>query len=149
MTPSGMRAGRVRLIFRLPPSLTKDTTPLAFIHWYTPIRDPTNTTSMIRIKASTTVGVLRSSIIPITDIERTCHLIPEFPKNIPTTWTSAKVLDQAQYFYINPYLRHRDFYILRYRLFLQARQEKQRLEAENQLRGETGRKRARGSRRKG
>ena len=101
--------------------LTQYTTPLAFVHWYTPIRDPTNQIGMVRVQASTNTGVLSSGIIPITEIERTCHLIPDFGKAIPRSWSSSNVLDIGKYFYINPYLRHRDFYILRYHIYLQEK----------------------------
>jgi hypothetical protein len=110
--------------------------PLAFIHWYTPLRDPTNDIGMIRIKASTNTGRLTSSIIPVSDIERTCHLMPEFGRVTPNTWTPSTVLDLAPYFHINPYLRHRDFYIFRYRIYCQEKRERDRAE-------EVARKRAR------
>jgi hypothetical protein len=80
---------------------------------------------MVSVKRSTNTGRLSSSVIPITDIERTCHLVPDFGKAIPENWTSSNVLDIAKAFYINPYLRHRDFYILRYCMYLQEKRERE------------------------
>ena len=48
------------------------------------------------------------------EIVRSCHLIPVFGRSVDSTWTSDRVLDQAKLFYLNPYLRHHDFYLFRY-----------------------------------
>jgi hypothetical protein len=57
---------------------------------------------------------IRASIIPVVDIQRSCHLIPQFGQRCNIDWNSAEILDQAKKFYLNPYLRHRDFFHLRY-----------------------------------
>jgi hypothetical protein len=83
---------------------------------------------MVRVQVLTNTGVLSSGIILITEIECTCHLIPDFGKAIPRGWLSLNVLDVGKYFYINPYLHHCDFYILQYCIYLQEKREKEKLE---------------------
>lgn len=60
----------------------------------------------------------RASVIPVTWIVRSCHLSPNFGRQIPEAWSSSSVLDDARTFFLNPYLRHHDFYLLRYLLDL-------------------------------
>jgi hypothetical protein len=60
----------------------------------------------------------RASVISVTQIARSCHLSPNFGRQIPETWSSGSVLDDARTFFLNPYLRHHDFYLLRYLLDL-------------------------------
>ena len=60
----------------------------------------------------------RASIIPLIDIVQTCHFIPVFGRASAQClgWTAETVFHEATSFYLNPYLCHRDFYFLRYRL---------------------------------
>ena len=60
----------------------------------------------------------RASVIPVTWIVRSCHLSPNFGRQISEAWSSSSVLDDARTFFLNPYLRHHDFYLLRYLLDL-------------------------------
>lgn len=72
-----------------------------------------------------------ASVIPFSDILRTCHLIPQFGHSSASDlgWTAATVHEEATTFYLNPYLRHFDFYLMRfkfeifYKLFKERQQE--------------------------
>lgn len=112
----GLCVARVRAIFRLPldygPHLTKH--PLAYVEWFTPFREPEPDTGMFKISHSTRNHRRRTSIIPITQIERSVHLLPIWGKRADPSWTSANVLDRCHRFYVNPYLRHQDFVLFRY-----------------------------------
>jgi hypothetical protein len=57
-----------------------------------------------------------ASIIPISSILQTCHLIPCFGRASVYNlgWTSEAIYNDSPTFYLNLYLRHRDFYLLRY-----------------------------------
>jgi len=59
-------------------------------------------------------GYANASIIPITHIVRSCHLIPAFGDRIDYSWTQDNVLKKSLDFFLNPYLRHLDFFLLRY-----------------------------------
>ena len=111
---AGILVARVRVIFRLPEGYGSYPHPLAYVNWYKPLKKPAPNIRMHEISLSTRTHRQNSSIIPVTDILRSCHLIPVFGKAIDPTWTSESVLDQCKTFYLNPYLRHHDFYLFRY-----------------------------------
>ena len=115
--PLGLRAAQVRVIFRLREYFNYPH-PLAYVHWYTPFRHPDPDTGFFTVTNSTRAHVQSASVIPISDIAHTCHLIPVFGNSSARElgWTAGLVLQQAQSFYLNPYLRHYDFYYLRYRV---------------------------------
>ncbi|KAJ7797991.1 hypothetical protein B0H14DRAFT_3114235 [Mycena olivaceomarginata] len=107
----GISVARVRLIFRLPESYGSYPHPLAYVDWYKPLKDPVPNIRMHEVSLSSRNHRQNSSIIPITDIICSCHLIPVFGKSTHPTWTSDRILDQCKSFYLNPYLRHHDFYL--------------------------------------
>ncbi|KAJ6527883.1 hypothetical protein DFH09DRAFT_935537 [Mycena vulgaris] len=114
-TPTdGLRVARVRVIFRLPEQHGTFPDPLAYIDWYTSLGQPIADIRMHQVTPSSRNHQRNSEVIPITDIVRSCHLIPVFGRSVDPTWTSDRVLDQAKSFYLNPYLRHHDFYLFRY-----------------------------------
>jgi hypothetical protein len=116
----GLRVAQVRLIFDLPAEFSQYDHPLAYVHWYTPLRHTPNDldTNMFTISRSSHNHRQRASIIPVTKIIRSCHLAPKFGRKMPNTWSSSTVLDDATTFFLNPYLRHHDFFLLRYLLDL-------------------------------
>ncbi len=75
-------------------------------------RDPD--TGMFKISKSTRNHRRRASIIPITQIIRSCHLLPVWGKRVDRTWNTRNVLDKCPRFHLNPYLRDHDFVLLRY-----------------------------------
>ncbi|KAJ7058581.1 hypothetical protein C8F01DRAFT_1027294 [Mycena amicta] len=126
----GVRVARVRVIFRVPDTYAVVDDPLAYIEWYTPLTRINTDLGMYEISPSTRNHRLHSQVVRVTDILRSCHLIPVFgAKEIGSTLVSEHVLDQCSKFYLNPYLRHHDFYLLRYLpdlLALRKREELQR-----------------------
>ncbi|KAI0738856.1 hypothetical protein C8Q80DRAFT_1222176 [Daedaleopsis nitida] len=103
---SGLTVARVRAIFRLPDFKH----PLAYVEWFTPFRRPEPDTGMFKVSHSHyRGGRRRASIIPLTQIVRSCHLLPIWGKHVDPAWTSKNVLDKCTRFFVNPYLRHHDF----------------------------------------
>lgn len=121
----GLRIAQVRLIFNLPEEVGSIPHPLAYIHWYTPLQTFNEDLMMFQISRSTRNHRQRAAVIPVTQIVRTCHLIPNFGRSASTTWESHTALDEATNFYLNPYLRHHDFYLLHH-LLEQYRSEESR-----------------------
>ena len=110
----GLTVGRVRAIFLLPGVFGDHPEPLAYIEWFTPLSTMDPDLGMYIIGASSKNHRRRTSIIPISKIERSCHLIPRFGKgSIDPTWHSTNILDQNVKFYVNCYLRHLDFIFYR------------------------------------
>jgi hypothetical protein len=120
----------VRLIFQLPAILGSYPHPLAYAEWYKPLDAFDLNLRMYetsldrRRRAQAGRWPVRVSIIPVTKILRTCHLVPQFGRRCHIDWNSAQILNQAKKFYLNPYLRHRDSFLLRYltRLHEKARE---------------------------
>lgn len=93
---SALRVGQIRAIFQLPayqgiPSKL----PLAYIEWFTPFHRCDPATHMFIVSHSTRQHQQHSAIVPITDITRTCHLIPQWGTHTDRSWASDMVLDQA------------------------------------------------------
>ncbi|KAJ7290123.1 hypothetical protein C8J57DRAFT_1164296 [Mycena rebaudengoi] len=110
----GLRVARIRVIFKLPEEYDVYRHPLAYIDWYKPLQAPVPDIGMHQLSLSSRNHRQNSTIIPINQIVRSCHLIPVFGRHIDRTWSADTVLDNCKYFYLNPYLRHHDFFLFRY-----------------------------------
>ncbi|KAH6911153.1 hypothetical protein BKA70DRAFT_1099609, partial [Coprinopsis sp. MPI-PUGE-AT-0042] len=102
---------RLRCIFSLPaaarhcfPSKTPPS-HLAYVEWFTPFSkvQPGRHHGMYTVSHVHDKGVPRVSIIPVTLIESSSHLIPNFGPVAPIVWKSSNVLDLASSFYVNPF----------------------------------------------
>lgn len=114
----GIGVAQVRLLFRLPEQFGVHSSPLAYVHWFKPLRTPVDGLGMYKVSFSSHNHRQRASVIFASDILRTCHLMPCFGNSnaFDLGWTAATVLDEAPSFYLSPYLRHYDFHLLRYSL---------------------------------
>lgn len=120
---------------------------MAFVYWYKPFRASSSNAGFYTVSLSTRSQRQHSAVIHASDILRTCHLIPVFGQHRATElgWTSDHVLQQSDTFYLNPYLRHYDFFLLRFLIDMHLQCERER-QAELDLqraraRHATGRKR--------
>lgn len=117
---TGLRVARVRAIFNLPPECNPTALgvadPLAYVEWFTPFHAVDQPTGMYIVSHSTRQHRRYTSVIRVTDIVRTVHLIPYAGRHIDRSWTSSNVLDRCSRFLVNPYLRHHDFVLYRYLL---------------------------------
>jgi hypothetical protein len=111
---TGLTVGQVRVIFQLPGEFGMFEHPLAYIEWFTAFQAPIPELGMYQVSRSSRRHRRRASIIPVTQIERSVHLIPKFGREIDPTWSSDNVLELCKTFYVNPYLRHLDFLLFRY-----------------------------------
>ncbi|KAI0342945.1 hypothetical protein BDW22DRAFT_1439756 [Trametopsis cervina] len=130
----GLTVGRVRAIFRIPETLHQHAqtldNPFVYIEWFSRFHKYDIDSGSFSVVPSQRNHRRRVSIIPITDIVRTCHLIPHWGRVMDTTWTQANVLDRCKSFYVNPYLRHSDFVIFRFLVdkWQKARQRRSTIE---------------------
>ncbi|KAI0693079.1 hypothetical protein BC835DRAFT_1306895 [Cytidiella melzeri] len=93
---SGLTVGEVHLIFNVPrkyEAVSKD--PLAYIEWFTSLDVRNHNIGMFSISRST----------------RNHRRL--FGTVMDKTWTRDNVAQRSQKFYVNPYLRHSDFVLLR------------------------------------
>ena len=121
---------QIRLIFKLPDEFGLHSSPLVYVHWFKPLCAPIQNLGFYSVSFSLLNHRQRASVISVSDIVRTCHLIPQFGNSSATDlgWTAATVHQEATAFYLNPYLRHYDFYFMRFLLddFIISQQEKER-----------------------
>ncbi|KAI0755849.1 hypothetical protein C8Q74DRAFT_1305710 [Fomes fomentarius] len=100
---SGLCVARVRAIFQIPVTYgIRIKHPVAYVEWFTPFHTIDANTGMYRISHSTRNHRRHVSIIPITQIVRSIHLIPVWGKSVDCTWTSHNVLDKCRRFLVNP-----------------------------------------------
>ncbi|KAJ3503514.1 hypothetical protein NLJ89_g8395 [Agrocybe chaxingu] len=124
----GLRAAQVRAIFRLPLEYGCFQHPLAYVYWYKPFQNsPVKDLEMYQVSLSTRNHRQRASIVSITEIIQTCHLIPHFGRAVDPYWSTSTVLQDATTMYLNPYLRHYDFYTFCFIHDLYVATQKQRL----------------------
>ncbi|KAF8157857.1 hypothetical protein B0H34DRAFT_656376, partial [Crassisporium funariophilum] len=110
----GLGVAQVRLIFRLPKDHGTFDEPLLYVHWFKPLQKFDKNLGMFQTSFSSRNHRQRASVITASQLFSSCHLIPYFGRDINPTWGPDTVIDDAPSFYLNPYLRHFDFYHLRY-----------------------------------
>ncbi|KAI0354674.1 hypothetical protein OH77DRAFT_1404497 [Trametes cingulata] len=111
-----LRVAQVRAIFQLPAShrnVTASSEPLAYVEWFTRLQVYDDTVGMYSVARSTRQSRRNASVIPITAIVRTCHLVPVFGHAVDPRWTPETALESAPRFFVNPYVRHHDFVLFR------------------------------------
>ncbi|KAF6756066.1 hypothetical protein DFP72DRAFT_1008140 [Ephemerocybe angulata] len=111
------RVARVRCIFSLPKMaghLFRARAPpshLVYVDWYTPFSSTSLAAyhGMHRISPYKVNGKLQSSVIPVTLIQQSVHLIPQFGPVAPAEWKSSNVLDMATHFFVNRFVDRLSF----------------------------------------
>lgn len=108
------RVARVRLIFSLPPHLQhlravhhEAESHLAYVEWFTPfLNEPEPVSGLYRTSRSFVQQQTHASIVPVTSILRSCHLIPVWGEYVDRHWMSSTVLDVCDDFHLNTFSDH-------------------------------------------
>ncbi|KAJ6486356.1 hypothetical protein DFH09DRAFT_1457204 [Mycena vulgaris] len=100
----GLRVAQIRAIFMLPPQYGSYPHPLAYIEWFTPFNQPDRTSGMYIIHRSSRAHRRNAVIVSVEHLVRTCHLMGKAGPQIGRRWTTDNVIDEAPYFYFNPYI---------------------------------------------
>ncbi len=105
---------RVRVVFKIPergtphlfPAIAPEKRPqyLAYVELFTPLNTKHPDHGLYKVSpAYTSDGKRLGLVVPIDDIVRSCHLIPDFGPVAPREWTSSNVLDRCTSFYLNAF----------------------------------------------
>jgi len=123
----GMKVGRLRVIFKLPETLSPfllqappswPKGPLAYVEWYqlshhpgcyhnmytvTSPQPPQNLAGNSESRHSRLFQITPGEVIPLKTIRQTCQLIPLASpgQSWPAEWTSSTVLDRCSTFLLN------------------------------------------------
>jgi hypothetical protein len=90
-----LSVAQVRVIFNLPDKFGTFDEPLAYVEWFTPLGSILPDLGMHQISHSTRMHARRASIVPLSQIQRTVHLIPKFGREVDANWTSENVLEKC------------------------------------------------------
>ena len=96
----------MRVIFDLPPQFGSFPHPLAYIEWFTPLRNkrPDPKVGLYQISPSTHQHRPNAAVVSVDKIRRACHLIPKSGVEIDRTLTKDNALDIAKQFWVNSYI---------------------------------------------
>jgi hypothetical protein len=78
-------------------------THFAYAEWFTPFGQPEANHGLYRISRLVCNGERLASIIEISDIRRSVHLIPKFGPVAPREWTSGTVLELCSTLFVNSF----------------------------------------------
>ncbi|KAJ3718126.1 hypothetical protein DFJ43DRAFT_1005854 [Lentinula guzmanii] len=118
---SHLQIARVKLLFKLPHQISLSSPLLAFVDWFKPLNKYHDSLGMYQLSYATRQHVQHSGIVLASAITQTCHLIPEFGRTTDSIpWDSTNVLDKCSKFFVNPYLRHRDFLLFRHHPYIHS-----------------------------
>lgn len=78
---------------------------LAYVEWFTSFTEPSAHHGLYKVKRSVRAQdhARLASIIPLEQLERSCHLLPEFGPVACRDWTSHSVLDVCPAFFVNAF----------------------------------------------
>ncbi|KAG1763892.1 hypothetical protein EV702DRAFT_1018819 [Suillus placidus] len=108
-----LRVGQVRVVFSLPskslpllfPPTVQVPSHLAYIEWFSPFAlAPDRHHGLYKVSRSFLGGAKVASIVPLSKIVRSAHLLPNFGAVVPREWSSDTVLDDCDTFWLNSYL---------------------------------------------
>jgi hypothetical protein len=91
---------------------TEPPTHLAYVEWFSKFTRPEVNSGLYRVtratEPATEQGEARrlASVIPVQDLQRSVHLLPNFGAVVPRDWDSFDVLEKCSVFRVNPFSDH-------------------------------------------
>ena len=112
-TSLGMRITQVHAVFTIPerfldrlfPGMAPADRPprhLAYVEWFTKFNvAPEPESRLHKVSWAKQNGTRIASVIPVSALQRSVHLIPKWGGPVPSHWTSENVLSECKTFYVN------------------------------------------------
>ncbi|KAI0331458.1 hypothetical protein GY45DRAFT_1248627 [Cubamyces sp. BRFM 1775] len=108
---TGYRAAQVRIIFKLPKKAEDrlfspsrgSPGHLALVEWFSPFTQPHPAHGMYKVTRSMIGQDRLVSVVQVSEIRRSCHLLPDFGVVAPRDWSSSNVLERCRTFWVNPF----------------------------------------------
>ncbi|KAI1783377.1 hypothetical protein LXA43DRAFT_1133211 [Ganoderma leucocontextum] len=112
---SGMRIAQVRVVFTIPdrcldklfPGMALADRPprhLAYVEWFTKFNSsPDPDSKLHKVTWAKQNGARIASVIPVSALQRSVHLIPKWGGPVPSHWTSENIMDECKTFYMNSF----------------------------------------------
>ena len=88
------------MIFALPGAKDEH---LAYVKWFTKFSAPDPNHGMLKVNHALDGQERITSVVPVSSIRRSIHLIPKFGPNVLEHWTSVNVLEECGMFYLNQF----------------------------------------------
>lgn len=96
--------GQVHAIFTLLRQFGIYSQALAYIEWFTPLREPDRSSGLHRLLCLTRRLHQNTAVIHVNEIAHPCHLILRMGQAVDRGWTSANVYESASDFYLNSFI---------------------------------------------
>jgi len=110
---AGFRIAQARVVFEIPSkqisqvflrSVTTPPTHLAYVEWFSrPSATQNSSHGLYKVSRLMKDGLWQASIIPLSSVISSVHLLPRFGQNHPQDMNSFTVLEKCQSFYVNPF----------------------------------------------
>ncbi|KAG2045533.1 hypothetical protein BDR06DRAFT_900572, partial [Suillus hirtellus] len=75
---------------------------LAYVEWFSAFSPlPDTHSGLYKVRRLVSDGERQVSIVPVSLISRSAHLLPKWGGAVPAEWTSLEVLDTCATFFLN------------------------------------------------
>jgi hypothetical protein len=83
---------------------------LAYVEWFTPFRaEPDHNSKMYKVSRVLQGTSRLASIVPVSHIDQSLHLVPLAGSSLPREWHSSTILDHCQTFLVNSFSDRRTY----------------------------------------
>jgi hypothetical protein len=83
---------------------------LAYVEWFMPFRaEPERNSKMYRVSRALQGASRLTSIVPVSRIDQSLHLVPLSGSSIPRKWHSSTILEHCQTFLVNSFSDRRTY----------------------------------------